>query len=125
MSAYLLLKYVHVTAAVVTSVLFITRLGLDMASRPGWRKTPLRFVPHINDTLLLAAAIGLCVITGWYPFVHGWDWLTVKVLLLCLYIICGKLALDAERDTGVRAVAGTAALLVLASIFGHAFYKPY
>lgn len=125
MSAYLLLKYVHVTAAVVTTVLFITRLGLDMTSRPGWRKTSLRFVPHINDTILLVAAIGLCVVTGWYPFINGWNWLTTKVLLLCVYIVCGKLALDQQRAAGTRVASGVAALVVLGTIFGQAFYKAW
>lgn len=125
MSVYWFLKTVHVTTALITAALFITRLGLDMGARPGWRKTPLRFIPHINDTVLLGAAIGLCVVTGWYPFIHGWDWLTAKVLLLCVYIICGKVALDAAAPTPSRAFFAVLALLVLTAIFGHALYKPY
>lgn len=125
MSAYWLLKNVHVTTAIITAALFATRVGLDLASRPGWRKTSLRYIPHINDTLLLAAAVGLCVVTGWYPFVRGWDWLTVKVILLCVYIACGKMTLDQQAPREQRIGAGAAALLVLVAIFAHALYKPY
>ena len=35
-------------------------------------------LPHVNDTLLLLAAIGLSVVQQQYPFVHGW--VTAKVL---------------------------------------------
>lgn len=125
MSVYLLFKFIHVTTAVITATLFATRLALDAAGRPGWRDTALRFIPHINDTLLLAAAIGLCVVTGWYPFIQGLDWLTAKVLLLCFYIVCGKLALDRGYAASRRALAAAVALLTLAVIFAHALYKPY
>jgi uncharacterized membrane protein SirB2 len=122
---YTVLKHLHVTTAVITALLFLLRGGLDAAGRPGWRATPLRFVPHINDSVLLAAAIGLCLVTGWWPFVHGFNWLSVKVLLLVVYIVAGKVALDPYRAKNHRIAAFLAALLVLGSIFAHALIKPY
>ncbi|MEE4251970.1 MAG: SirB2 family protein [Alcanivoracaceae bacterium] len=69
MSLYLLLKSVHILCALTTAVLFAVRIGLDTMGR-SWRSGPLRWIPHANDTVLLVAAIGLCIITGWAPLVH-------------------------------------------------------
>lgn len=118
---YSIFKHLHVTTAVITAALFMLRLSLDAAGRP-WRHTPLRWVPHANDTILLAAAIGLMVVTGWYPLVH--NWLTAKVVLLIIYILAGKQALDTTRSSRQRTGFAALALLVLALIFGHALYKP-
>lgn len=118
---YSAVKHVHVATAVITAALFLLRLGLDAAGRP-WRHTPLRWLPHANDTVLLAAAIGLMVVTGWYPLVH--HWLTAKVVLLVIYILAGKQALDTARPSGQRCGFAALAVLVLASIFALALYKP-
>ena len=118
---YAAFKHLHVATALITAALFMLRLGLDAAGRP-WRHTPLRWIPHANDTILLAAAIGLMVITGWYPLVQ--HWLTAKVALLVLYILAGKQALDTAHASGRRYAFAALALLVLASIFGLALYKP-
>ena len=54
----------------------------------------IRVLPHINDTVLLSAAVGLVLMSGQYPFVDAW--LTAKVLGLTAYIILGSLALRTE-----------------------------
>ena len=59
MTSYIILKHLHMTTAYLTITLFALRLLLDAVGRPGWRQTPLRFIPHINDTILLVAAIAL------------------------------------------------------------------
>ena len=46
MSAYVILKHLHVTTAYLTVVLFALRLLLDAVGKPDWRKTPLRWIPH-------------------------------------------------------------------------------
>ena len=115
------LTNLHVATALITAALFMLRLALDAAGRP-WRHTPLRWVPHANDTTLLAAAIGLVVVTGWYPLVH--HWLTAKVVLLVIYILAGKRALDRRYSAGRRCGFAAFALLVLALIFVLAVYKP-
>ena len=121
MSLYLLLKFAHVFCALTTVVLFTVRIGLDVVGRP-WRSSPLRWIPHANDTVLLAAAIGLCLITGWAPLVH--HWLTAKVLLLVGYIIAGKLALDPRVSLNRRVTATSVALALVAGIFFFAQTKP-
>ncbi len=122
MEFYHIVRGVHMLTAYTTAVLMLVRLGLDAAGRPGWRETSLRWIPHLNDTVLLGAALSLLVITGWLPFVH--HWLTGKVVLLVGYILAGKWALDRTRLPAVRCTAAGAALLQLAAIFALAILKP-
>lgn len=119
---YPVLKYLHVTTACLTAFLFTLRLTLDAAGRPGWRATPLKWLPHLNDTLLLAAAIGLLVVTGWMPFVH--HWLTGKIILLIGYIVAGRYAIKPEYRRPTRIIAAALALIQLALIFWLALNKP-
>ncbi|HET8802295.1 MAG TPA: SirB2 family protein [Marinobacter sp.] len=122
MSAYDILKHLHVTTAALTVVLFSLRLLLDAVGRPGWRQSPLRWIPHANDTVLLAAAVGLLVVTPWMPFVHGW--LTAKVLLLVGYIIAGVFAFKTSMSASVRVFSAVLALVQVAAIFHLALAKP-
>lgn len=122
MSAYLILKHLHMTAAYLTVTLFALRLLLDAVGRPGWRQTPLRWIPHANDTVLLVAAISLLFVTPWMPFVHGW--LTAKIFLLVGYIIAGVFALKTTVKTPVRVAAAVIALIQVTAIFHLAMTKP-
>ncbi|MCK2149882.1 MULTISPECIES: SirB2 family protein [Marinobacter] len=119
---YDILKHLHVTAAGLTALLFTVRLALDATGRPGWRTTPLRWLPHLNDTVLLTAAIGLLVVTGWMPFVH--HWLTAKVILLVGYIVAGGYAIKPKFSRPTRITAAVLALIQLALIFWLALNKP-
>ncbi|MEC7378528.1 MAG: SirB2 family protein [Pseudomonadota bacterium] len=122
MSAYLILKHLHMTTAYLTVVLFALRLLLDAVGRPGWRTTPLRWIPHANDTILLTAAIGLLFVTPWVPLVHGW--LTAKIFLLIGYIIAGIFALKPSLGIPTRVTAAVVALGLVTGIFHLAIYKP-
>jgi uncharacterized membrane protein SirB2 len=122
MSAYLILKHLHVTTAYLTVVLFALRLLLDAVGKPDWRKTPLRWIPHVNDTILLAAAISLLFVTPWVPLVHGW--LTAKIFLLIGYIIAGLFALKTTLGAPTRVVAAVLALVQITAIFHLALNKP-
>ena len=123
MEFYHIVKGVHMLTAYITAVLMLVRLGLDALGRPEWRRTSLRWIPHLNDTVLLSAALGLMAITGWLPFVH--HWLTGKVILLLGYILAGKRALDQARAPSVRITAAMAALVQLGVIFSLAIFRPF
>lgn len=123
MSGYLILKSVHMTAAYLTVVLFALRLLLDAVGKPDWRKTPLRWIPHANDTVLLVAAISLLFVTPWMPFVHGW--LTAKIFLLVGYIVAGVFAMKETRSLQVRLIASVLALVQIMAIFHLAMAKPF
>lgn len=123
MQWYPIFKHIHMLAAYLTALLFILRLAMDAFGRPGWRQTPLRWIPHANDTVLLASAIALLFVTGWMPFVH--HWLTVKVLLLVGYIVAGIFAMRQQLGKPVRIAAAVVALTQLLVIFHMAMAKPF
>lgn len=123
MSAYLILKHIHMTTAYLTVVLFALRLLLDAVGKPDWRQTPLRWIPHANDTVLLVAAISLLFVTPWMPFVHGW--LTAKIFLLVGYIVAGVFAMKPTASLTVRLVASVLALVQVMAIFHLAMTKPF
>lgn len=123
MGSYLVLKSIHMLAAYLTVVLFSLRLLLDAVGRPNWRGTPLRWIPHANDTVLLVAAISLLFVTPWTPFVHGW--LTAKILLLVGYIVAGMFAMKETRSLQVRVIASVLALVQITVIFHLAVNKPF
>lgn len=118
-----LLKHLHVSMAALSILGFALRgLWAWRAPRLLQRK-PVRIVPHVIDTLLLLAAIGLLFAYGWNPFAHGW--LNAKIGLLLAYIALGMVALKPRYGAGVRVPAFLAALAVFAWIVviarAHAF----
>ncbi len=123
MSSYLILKHLHMTTAYLTVVLFALRLLLDMVGKPGWRQTPLRFIPHINDTVLLVAAISLLFVAGYASDMPGW--LMAKIALLFGYIIAGVFAMKQTAGKPVRIVASVLALVQVTAIFHLAMAKPF
>jgi len=112
--SYLDLKYVHVGAVVASFSLFFLR-GLWMLRTPHKLQARwVRVVPHVVDTVLLASAVALAVISGQYPFEQ--PWLTAKVLGLVAYILLGTVALRRGRTRRQRVVAWLLALAVFGYI---------
>lgn len=74
----------------------------------------LRVVPHAVDTLLLVSAIALAVIIRQYPFIDAW--LSAKVIVLCLYIGLGFVALHKGKSKTTRLFAWLAAQAAFAYI---------
>lgn len=70
----------------------------------------VRTLPHVVDTLLLASALIMALMTGQYPFAAGW--LTAKVLALAVYIGLGMVAMRFGRTRKIRAAAWLAAQAV-------------
>ena len=104
------IKLIHMSAAIMSGVLFFVRgLALHLGGR--WAMAaPVRYITYAIDTILLTAAIMLAAILRQYPFVH--HWLTVKVVLLVVYIVLGTFALKRGKTAGVRWSAWIAALIV-------------
>lgn len=112
---YLALRHVHIACAVLTIALFVLRGGL-MIAESRWLQTPvLRYLPHVVDTVLLSTALMLLGIVHQYPFVHGW--LTVKVVLLVVYIVLGSIAIKRGRTRRIRIAAFVAALATVGFIY--------
>ncbi len=111
---YPLLKHLHVAFVVMSAAGFTLR-GIWMLRDSRWLdRRWVKIVPHVNDTLLLAAAIGLSVVREQYPFVH--DWVTAKVIGLLAYIGFGMFALRRGHSKTLRAAFWLAALASFAYI---------
>ena len=108
MTDYLLLRNVHIACVTLSGIGFVLRGGLMLAGSPLLAGRWLRVVPHVVDTLLLASAIALAVLSGQYPIAQGW--LSAKLVALLVYIACGTMALKRGRTRAVRAVFFVAAL---------------
>lgn len=113
---YLEIRQVHIGAVLTSGGLFFLRgLGLNLfnATWPMW--APVRYLSYTIDTVLLTAALMLMTIVHQYPFVHAW--LTVKVVLLVVYIVLGSFALKRARTRTARLAYFAAALLVFGYIY--------
>lgn len=108
--SYTLVKHLHLATIAVTLALFVLRGAWMMTGSSRLQARWVRIVPHVNDTLLLASGLGLAVLIGQYPLVHGW--LTAKLLALIAYIVLGTIALKRGRTRTQRIAAWIAALLV-------------
>jgi uncharacterized membrane protein SirB2 len=104
------IKLVHVYAVIASGALFALRGGAQLAGAGWTMAAPVRYLSYTVDTVLLTAALMLATILHQYPFVHGW--LTVKVLLLVVYVVLGSLALKRGRTPALRAWCYFAALAV-------------
>jgi uncharacterized membrane protein SirB2 len=112
---YLALRHAHIGLALLSVTIFVLRGGLMLADSPS-RHTPwLRYPSMFVDTLLLTAALMLTSVIHQYPFSTGW--LTMKVVLLFVYVVLGSIALKRGRTRAVRTVAFVAALLTVGFIF--------
>jgi uncharacterized membrane protein SirB2 len=118
---YLTVKYLHVTCVVLSISGFCLRGLLLMRKSALMRRHWIRVVPHVNDSILLAAGIALTVLLGQYPFVDAW--LTAKIFGLLAYILLGALALKPGRDPRWRMVSGLAAVGVFGWIVSVALSK--
>ena len=107
---YLALKYLHVATVIVSYGLFFVRGTWMLSDSPMLARRWVRIVPHVNDTVLLVAAIWLTTIIRQYPGSSAW--LTAKVAGLIVYILIGMVALRRGPTKPVRAVAWVAAQLV-------------
>jgi len=121
MSVYLAVKTLHIACVVLSGGGFFLRGLLMLVDSPLLQQRWLKIAPHVNDTVLLAAALVLTVLTGQVPFVDAW--VSAKVFGLIGYIILGSLALRPGRAKGVRVAGWLAALAVFAYIVSVALSK--
>ena len=110
------IKWVHVAAVIASGMLFALR-GLALNLGAGWPMSrPVRYLSYTIDTVLLTAALMLATILQQYPFVQAW--LTVKVVLLVVYVILGTYAFRYAKTPRARLGGWLAAILVFLAIVG-------
>jgi len=110
------IKFMHVLCVILSGSLFALRGLMMLAGSRFTNHAALRYLSYAIDTTLLTAAVMLVAMLHQYPFVQAW--LTVKVLLLAVYIVLGVFALRRGRTRRVRAICYVAALAVFATIIG-------
>lgn len=111
------IKLVHVGAVIASGSLFALRGSLMLARSALANHAALRWLSYAIDTTLLTAALMLVTILHQYPFVQGW--LTVKVLLLVVYVALGSLALKRAQTRRVQVgsfFAAVTVFLLIASV---------
>lgn len=112
-SLYPILKALHVTAVVLSGSLFVVRGAWMLRGSPMLRQRWVQMAPHVVDTVLLAAALGLLVVLHLNPLVT--PWLVAKLAALAGYIVLGSFALKRGRTRRVRIVS----LLLALTLFGY------
>jgi len=118
---YTLLRTLHIATVHLTLILFLLR-GFWMLTDSGLLNARwASIVPHINDTLLLFAAIAMLVVAGMNPLEQ--PWLLAKILGLLVYIGLGTVALKRGKTKSLRIKALIAALATFAYIMAVAITK--
>ncbi len=114
MTIYYMLKMGHVTCVVISGTLFIYRYARLRIYPDQPLPKALKVLPHINDTALLASAIGMLSLIGLNPFTT--PWLQAKIMALLMYIVLGMICMRSLPRSRSQAVSFVAAISVFAYI---------
>lgn len=119
---YALLKSIHVGCAVLSVTGFAARVAVSLWNPARLAESSFaRLVPHLVDTVLLAAAVGMLL--QWPGGFWQAGWLHAKILLLLAYIVSGARALAVGRPRSERLAALILAMAAFALIVVSAVTK--
>lgn len=108
---YAQIKAVHIAVVLASGSLFLLRGLLLQAGQPQLAMTaPVRYLSYCIDTVLLTSALMLLTILPQAAFANGW--LTVKLVVLAVYVVLGSFALKRGRTPRVRLTCYLLALLM-------------
>jgi uncharacterized membrane protein SirB2 len=107
---YASLKFTHISCVAISYVMFVLRGIWMMRESALLQRRWVKIVPHLVDTLLLASAVALAVMSHQYPLSNGW--LTAKIVGLLIYIGLGTVALKRGKTRRTRVTAWLAAQAV-------------
>jgi len=109
------IRAAHLLAVVLSGTLFAAR-GLGVLAGARWPLHAIvRYSSYAVDTVLLTAALMLVSVLPAATFAN--HWLTVKLVLVVVYVGLGTLALKRARPRG-RAICYLAALVVFGVVIG-------
>lgn len=114
---YAVAKQLHLATVAVSWALFFVRGLWMIADSPRLAARWVRVVPHVNDTILLAAAIYLATFHGFQP------WIVAKLAALAAYILIGTVAIRRGPTKPARIAAWVVAQLVFLYIVAVAVTK--
>ena len=112
--SYLALKQAHVILALVSIIGFALRWNWKRLDHRLAATRAVRIVPHVIDSLLLAAGVAMAMQIGQYPLTHAW--LTAKIVGLLLYIGLGMIAMRSAPGSRRSTTAFVCAVFVFAWI---------
>ena len=111
---YLEIRAAHIGAVAASGILlFIRAVAFNVTGAKWAMSWPIRLLSYTIDTVLLTAAMMLTTVIRQYPFVD--NWLTMKLLLLVVYIFLGYRSLRASTPA-IRWASLVGAALVYAFI---------
>lgn len=109
------IKHLHILLALASGALFALR-GAGVLAGLRWPNAlPVRWTSYAIDTALLTAALMLLTILPGAMFANGW--LTVKLVLLVVYIVLGVFAIKRGRTRAAKAGFYVAALATFAMVY--------
>lgn len=118
MDSYVIFKHLHMTAVVLSGLLFMVRgLWLLQGSTQLQAKW-VKITPHVIDTLLLFSAIAMLVVAQQFP-----AWVHVKITLLIVYIGLGLMAFKKAKTQGQKLTFLLAAVAVYVFLISVALAK--
>ena len=107
---YLEIRAVHIGAVILSGAVLLLRGVAHNLLNASWAMAwPIRALSYTIDATLLTAALMLMTIVRQYPFVD--NWLTMKVMLVLVYIYLGYMALWGATERARWAGLGGAALV--------------
>ena len=119
--SYAALKLVHVTCAAISYALFVLRGVWRFTGSPIASQRWTRVVPHVNDTVLLLAAVAMAASLAPFPVYH--PFLAAKIGGLFVYILLGMAAFRWAKDQRARVAAWFAAQVAFLYIVAVALTK--
>jgi uncharacterized membrane protein SirB2 len=107
---YVEIRTVHICAVALSGLLMLLRgIAHNWLAAKWVMAWPVKALSYSIDTVLLTAALMLTTIVQQFPFVDGW--LTMKVMLLVVYIMLGYRALRGQTVRGRWANLAGAAIV--------------
>ncbi len=110
------IKSIHVSLVLMSVALFAVRAGFALAGMRWPRHAIVRWTAYTVDTMLVTSAAMLLTVLPGALFANGW--LTVKMLLLLVYIVLGVMAMRERKGIAMRAICYVAALATIAFMYG-------
>lgn len=117
---YEILKHTHLTAIVISFLLFFVRGNLMMRDSGKAKHKVFLIAPHIVNLILIASGISLAVLLHFNP--ANQPWLAVKLVALVIYIALGILTFKHPK-LQTRKILWLVSLVVFAFIVSVAVSK--
>jgi uncharacterized membrane protein SirB2 len=118
---YLILKAIHVIAAMTTISGFLLRGFWMLTGSEKLQHRATRIIPHVVDTVFLLSGIAMVWLLHLDAFTQ--PWLIAKFTGLIAYIVLGTIAIKRGKTLQVRTIALIGAVSVFAYIAGVALTK--